>query len=180
MRGYARLLVLILAGWVVGACDGDSGPTGPSRTDVAGVYSICQLSFVPGGALAQVNLLTAAMETANTQVQKPELRVDPGPAIQLIYTPKGAFVDQRVGGTYELSGNSATLRFTEGDRNALLLPERLTVSFQTSPRQLAASSSDRYRVPRAEYAKLSGQSETNLAEQIEGQLSATFRAGGCT
>ena len=180
MRGYARICYSLLAGAAVAACDGDGGPTGPTRMEVAGVYSVCQMTFTPGGALAPVNILSAAIETTSTQVQRPELRLDSGDPVQLVYTPKGAFVDQRVQGTYSLSGNTASLRFTDSSRNAVLLPERVTLTYQASPRQLAVASSDTYTVPRADYARLSGQPETNLAPQIEGRLAATFRAGGCS
>lgn len=180
MRTLFRYSLLLLAGAATAACgDDDSGPTGPSRAEVAGVYSICQLTFIPAGTLASVNVLTSAFETSNTQVQQPELRVDPGSAIELVYTPRGAFVSQNVRGTYDLSGSRATLRFPENSRNTLLLPERLNVSFQASPRQLSVASSDAFSVPRAEYARLSGQPEANLADQIEGRLAATFRVGGC-
>jgi hypothetical protein len=180
MRKLVRFGLLFLAGFAATACDDDDGPTGPTRADVAGIYRVCQLTFVPAGALASVNLLDTAFETQNTQVQRPELRLDrTRNDIELVYTPRGEFVSRSVRGTYDLSGQRVTLRFPDSARNALLLPERLTLNFQTTPRQLATASSDPFTVPRADYARLSGQAETNLAPQIEGRLSATFRENSC-
>ena len=181
MRSFLRLALVLLAGTAAAACDDDDGPTGPTRAQVAGIYAVCQLTFDPAGTLASVSLLDTAIETANAQVDPPELRVDAtSTAIQLAYTPKGEFVERTVAGTYDLSGNRASLRFTDAaSRNALLLPERLDVNFQAAPRQLGVTASTAYSVPRARYAELTGQSEANLAPQIQGQLVATFRSPSC-
>lgn len=179
MRRSSRLSLLLLA-TLVAACDNDSSPVGPSPADVAEIYSVCELAFVPAGALTRVDVAAVAFETTDTRVQEPELRVDPGTDVQLVYTPKGGFVSQEVRGTYSLRGDRVTLRFPQSGRNALLLPEQLALDFQASPQQLSVTSSSSYSVPRADYARLSGQPEANLAPQIEGQLAATFRVGGCS
>lgn len=181
MRGrIVRLGLLFLTGFAVTACGDDDGPTGPTRADVAGIYQVCQLTFVPAGALASVNLIDTAFERQNTQVQRPELRLDrTRNDIELVYTPRGEFVSRNVRGTYDLSGQRVTLRFPDAARNALLLPDRLVLDFQAAPRQIATVNSDSYSVPRADYARLSGQSEANLAPQIEGRLTATFRENSC-
>src|SRR5690606_7087510 len=67
MKKHLRTSLVLLAGAALAACgdDGD-GPTGPSRAEVAGIYSICQLTFTPAGTLGSVNLLDVAFETENT------------------------------------------------------------------------------------------------------------------
>lgn len=180
MTRLLRLSLVLLSGLAAAACGGDGGggPTGPTRAQVAGRYAVCALTFTPAGALASVDLLGTAIETTGTQAQ---LRVDPGTAIQLAYTPRGAFVERFVNGTYDLGGSRATLRFSDATaRSALLLPDRLELDFQSAPQVLSTTSSSAYNVPRARYAELTGQSEANLAQQIEGRLSATFRLNSCS
>lgn len=181
LRGWlAPLLLLPLA-----ACGDDDG-SGPDRLtagEVAGVYSVCQLTFVPEGGLASVAIPQVAFESQASGVQPPALRVDPLQEIQLVYTPKGGFVSQDLRGTFQLSGaDGVTLRFDDRGtvrRGTLLLPERTTLRYTGTPQALVSTGGETYTVPRADYARLSGQSETNLAEQIRGSLTASFRAGGC-
>lgn len=184
MRSPNRSLLATLLLPLIAACGDDgSGPDRLTAAEVSAAYSICQLVFSPEGGLASVNLVQAGFETQASGVQTPLLRIDPIREIELVYTPKGQVVSQNVRGTFEVSGASeVTLRFEDRGsvrRSALLLPDRATLQFQPSPQSLSVASSDAYTVPRAEYARLSGQSETNLAEQIRGRLNASFRAGGC-
>ena len=181
LRGWLAPLLLL----PIAAC-GDDDASGPDRLDpveVAGVYSVCQLAFVPEGGLASVSIPEVAFETEASGVQLPLLRVDASRQVQLAYTPKGAFVGQDLRGTFVVAGQSdVTVSFDDRGtvrRAALLLPDRLTLRFTASPQTLASATETSYTVPRADYARLTGQSETNLAEQIRGRLTASFRAGGC-
>lgn len=179
MRRSSRLSLLLLA-TLAAACDSSSTPLGPSAADVAGRYAVCELAFVPAGALPRVDVAAAVFEVADTSARAPELRVDPiSNNIQLVYTPKGGLVEHDVRGTYSLKGDRVTLHL-QSERNALLLPEQLPLDFQPSPQQLSVTSPASYSVPRADYVRLSGHPEANLAPQIEGQLAATFRVGGCS
>lgn len=168
------------AALLLAACDGDpSGPSGARLTaeDVAGRYAVCALRFVPEGAQPEVNIVAAAFETGTS-----ELAVDRGSRdFELEYVPRGEFADRELTGTYSLGTEELTLNFTVGvsARERILLPERIRLAYQASPRRLTADGSVRHDVPRGEYARLAGIPETGLADRIPGRLHATFGSPNC-
>jgi hypothetical protein len=178
-RWLAAPLMLALA-----ACDDGTGPDRLIPEDVAGIYAVCTLSFVPeNAALPTVDVRTAAFELSQDR-QQPFLALDPNSArtFELQYVPRGQFSDREVRGTYALRPEQVELRFNTTGVNPsdLLLPERVTLDFQPSPLQVSAGESPFYSVPRSTYAQLAGIGESGLAEQIRGRLAARFQAPRCT
>ena len=174
-----RAVPLLLLAPLLASCGDSTGPDTPSMEDVSGVYQVCALTFTPeGDALTPVNIVTAAFETANQQVTQPRLAVDPDiGTFEVKYTPKGQFSDRELSGTYTLRGSTATLKFSSGSEvqpEKLLLPSTLPLTFQPDPKELSLASSSSYSVPRAEYARLKGVSETGLADRISGTVTARF------
>lgn len=173
MRRFALSVLLPL----LAACGDSTGPV--TTAEVGGVYQVCSLVFTPAGnTLQPVDIRVAATDTSpgitnpsrltlSTQVREFELQ----------YTPKNDVLPQRPRGTYETRANTVGLVFAEPARvaSALLLPARLGLDFQASPKALVvAQTQGSYRVPRADYARLAGVSQTNLPTEIEGSLAGRF------
>jgi hypothetical protein len=184
-RPPTRLAAVLFSLPLLTACGDDEGPTGPdplTRDEVAGFYEVCTLSFTPEGSLQPVDIRAAAFELSNPQIDRPLLAVDPTGSFELEYTPKGKFTDEEVRGTVDPRVGTVELRFgNNGVAPAtLLLPGSVSATYQPSPRALLVEPSDRYEVPRADYARLGGFSESGLADRIPGRLRARFAApGGC-
>jgi hypothetical protein len=177
----SRRLLILLCVPVLAACDDSTGPSGLSGDDVAGIYQICSLAFVPeGGVLPTVDIKAKAFETTNTDVTQPRVTVDVlGSTFELKYTPKGQFSDRELHGTYSIRGNTVTLKFGAGsdvEPGTLLLPGTIPVDFQESPQELSTEGTAAYSVPRTSYAQLAGASASGLAEQIPGRATARFAA----
>ena len=187
-RLVRRSLLLVPLVMMSVACDGDStGTAGLIPEEVAGVYSICTLTFTPeGGVLPAVDIRDKAMET-NPQggISAPNLKLNPTSdrMFELEYVPRGQIIAQRPSGTYGLGRGTVTLNFTGGGAavSSILLPNSILLDFQTGPNRLqTASGQSTYLVPRANYARLAGVSETNLPDQVRGSLNARFAVGGCS
>lgn len=176
MRRGASLLALA----ALAACDDTTGPGGDrlQPEDVAGVYLVCQLRFVPEGAQPEVDIVAAGINPGAAQLA---LDVEPQ-SFELEFTPRGQFTDRELRGSYDLREGEVTLRpsTTGVNRESLLLPDRIPLAFQASPRRLTLQSSQPYDVPRADYARLAGIPETGLATRIPGRLSARFGFPGCS
>jgi hypothetical protein len=177
----SRRLLILLCVPVLAACDDSTGPSGLTGDDVAGVYEVCSLAFVPdGGVLPTVDIKAKAFETANTNVLQPRVTVDVlGSTFELKYTPKGQFSDRELDGTYSIRGSTVTLKFGPGsdvEPGTLLLPGSIPVEFQESPLELGTEGTAVYNVPRNSYAQLAGVSASGLAEQIPGRATARFAA----
>jgi hypothetical protein len=188
-RLFRRSLLIVPLVMASVACDGDStGPAGLSPEEVAGVYSICTLTFTPeGGFLPAVDIRDKAMET-NPQggIPAPTLTLNPisDRQFELAYVPRGQLIAQRPSGTYGLGRGNVTLNFSSGGATSvgsILLPNSILLDFQTGPNRLqTAAGQSTYLVPRANYARLAGVSETNLPDQVRGALAARFAVGGCS
>lgn len=178
-RWLAVPLMLVLS-----ACDDGTGPDRLTPEDVAGIYAVCTLSFVPENtALPTVDVRTAAFELSQDRPQ-PFLALDPNTArtFELQYVPRGQFSDREVRGSYELRREQVNLRFNTSGVNPaeLLLPELVVLDFEPSPLRLSVGESPLHSVPRSSYARLAGIGESGLAEQIRGRLAARFQAPRCT
>ena len=168
-----------LALLALGACDGDgTGPSGRLTAEqVAGRYEVCELRFAPEGAQPAVDVLAAGVEAGSAT-----LAVDGNQRYyELQFTRKGEFTDREIAGSYELGREEVTLQLTSTAdvRDALLLPDRIRLGHQESPRRLAAAGETPYDVPRADYARLAGIPEAGLADRIPGRLHATFSVAPC-
>lgn len=181
MRRFLRLPLLLLAGGALAAC-GDDGPTGPTLTpaEVADRYAVCSLVFDPeGDVLPQVDVRAAAFE-ADNPVTQAGIGLNATRTFELEYTPEGQNTDVELPGNFTISGTTVDLRFTSATAaSAILLPQSVRLAFQAAPKQLSVTRSDEYEVPRSDYARLAGISESGLAERIPGRLQASFRVGGC-
>ena len=185
----ARTLPLAAAVMALPACDGGNGfnPNRLTPDDVAAVYNVCELRFVPSQTvLPAADLRTAVMNPAPPAPrQAPSLAVG-GFQYDLVYTRKSDNFLQQLRGAVAYGSNEIELRFFSGDTPTgaaaeLLLPDELTLAFQAAPRRLTSSGAGNlnYSVRRADYARAAGISEQNLSERIEGQLSARFQEGAC-
>lgn len=179
LRGTAVLCGIA----ALAACGDSTGVVTLTPQDVTGSYEVCSLVFQPENPTQPaVDIRTAVFETEDTAgVQQPRLAVDQQPReFALLYTRKGQFVPQNITGNYDLTASGLTLKFPGGSNpGGFLLPDRLALEFQASPMVLWTDSSDRYSVPRSDYARLAGVPETGLADQIPGHLSARFEDRFC-
>jgi hypothetical protein len=172
-----RRLVFLLLAPLLTACGDSTGPV--STEDVGGVYQVCSLVFTPGGGtLPAVNVRAVVMDTASTSPNPPRLTLSTQVRdFELAYTPRNDVLVRRPGGSYEAGRNTVTLAFTDPAlvASTLLLPARLRLEVQVSPKALQASDTqDVHRVARADYARLAGISQTNLPTEIEGSVSGRF------
>jgi hypothetical protein len=180
MKALRRSLCLAILLPSLAAC-GDStssGSLGPA--DVAQLYELCELSFVPDNPTQpSVDIRSQAFETTNTSVRKPQLALDEDRTVGLLFTRKGQFVPQEIRGTFTVSGEQVVLRFPTSENPAnYLLPETVWLDFQDSPRQLTADATT-YAVKRTAYAGLAGIPEAGLADQIPGHLIARAQFETC-
>ncbi|CAN5375548.1 hypothetical protein BH23GEM4_BH23GEM4_06980 [soil metagenome] len=174
----ARPVLPLLCAALLTACGDDS--TGPNRLtpeDVSGSYAVCSLSFDPAGSLAPVDVRAQVIETGSGS-----LILTNQSSTQLTYRAKGDLLVRFLDGSFSLGRGDVTLTFSgQADRKAaLLLPADgvLTLDFDALSRTLSTSSLT-YSVARADYERVSGTSEPNLAANITGTLTASFTAGGC-
>lgn len=174
----AALMILVGSA----GCGGDGGgPVGPTPQEIAGIYSLCALTFDPeGDLLSTVDVMDRGIELEG--VRHPQLQVDASRGFQILLTPEGQFVERSLLGTYLQSGNRLRLTFAGGTASPadFLLPPTLELAFQQTPKSLTTAATPVYEVDRATYARLAGQSESGLAERIPGKLMAAFKAGDCS
>lgn len=180
VRIGAAGLILLLAG--AGCDEKGGGPLGPSAEDVAGIYHVCSLDFDPeGDLLTTVDIIERGFETEDTQVRDPQLQVDASRDFQLLFTPKGQFVERSMIGRYTPVATRIQLGFTGGTAAAasFLFPPSLELAFQETPKSLTTAATGVYDVARADYARMAGVSESGLADRIPGRMMAVFQSGGC-
>lgn len=176
-RAFWALPVLLAA---CGDGDGGTRPAALTRAEVADIYAVCALSFVPDGVLPPVDIRSAAFELDNPQVSHPRLGLEGTGTFEMEYTPKGQNTDRELPGSFDTSGtDQVELRFANPTAVAsILLPDRLVLRFQAGTKTLSTGANPQYTVPRSDYARLAGVSESGLAERIPGRLAARFAAGG--
>jgi hypothetical protein len=180
MKAFRRSLSLAILLPALAAC-GDStssGDLGPA--DVAQLYELCELTFVPNNPTQPtVDVRSQAFETTNTSVRQPQLALDADRSVGLLFTRKGQFVPQEIRGTFTVSGEQVVVRFPASENPSnYLLPETVRLDFQESPLQLTADSTT-YAAKRTAYAGLAGIPEAGLADQIPGHLVARAQFGTC-
>lgn len=184
MKGiHIRSTAVALLGTALVACgDGGTGPVPVSPDEVADIYRICTLRFEPSGSQPPVDIREEVFELENPDVGSPQLRMNPTQEMQLVYTNRGEFVERSMTGTFTIRGDRVRLRITAGTvaPSAILLPPELELTYRANPKALVAEPSDIYEVRRQDYTRVSGVSESGLAETIPGRLTAAFRKGTCS
>lgn len=190
MRSSVVRLLALSTLFAAAACDG--GGTGSNRltpAEVAGVYRICALRFVPdNSAFPAANLLERVVHVT-PPAGKPEPTVTLSPVsaeFQLSYTRRVDNFTRELLGGVSYSTRAVTLRFFTDQDNPnvvaaeLLLPSEATFSFQAGPKRLTTTGSRSYTVTRREYARAAGVEESGFAATIPGRLEATLQEGTCS
>jgi hypothetical protein len=191
LRTLSRLSTFAAAVGALAACDGDNGFTVDNLTpaEVAGVYSVCSLTFTPTQtALPAANLLQSVVQPAPPAGKPaPTLTLSPTTAqFELVYTRRGDNFLQQLRGTVEYGESSVFLYAGSSETGSaiaqelLLPPSHLDLRFATAPKRLSAGAEvSQYSVRRIDYARAAGITEEGLADRIFGHLSASFAEGGC-
>lgn len=188
---FTAVPLLALATLFATACDGDSsGSQRLTPGDVAGVYRICTLRFVPVNSIfPAANLLERIVDnTPPAGKPDPTLTLSPSSsAFQLIYTSQADAFTQDLRGEVSYGRSEVFPRFyaDNDSRGAiateLLLPPRVALSFSDSPRRLATGGSDgTYSVSRRAYATAAGVNESGLDDTIQGRIEISLREGSCS
>ena len=178
-RTFCALMALLIP---LAACGDDDGTSVNRLTteEVGANYAVCTLRFTPdGGEPAAVDLLTSA-NASGAQLQV----LGSSRQFALSYQPADG-LPQVAAGTYQLGASTIDLRFnSSAAATTLLLPtgRDIKLDFQPSPKQLATSSTatTSYTISRADYERVTNTTRPNLANQINGTLTASFRAGSCS
>lgn len=190
MRSSVVRLLALSALFAAAACDGNgTGGNRLSASDVAGVYRVCALRFVPDNtAFPAANLLERVVHvTPPAGKPEPTVTIAPDGPFQLSYTRRtDLFTRELVGGT-SYGSDAVTLRFYSDQDNPnavaaeLLLPDQARFTYRaTGPRRLTTSTSRSYSVTRREYARAAGVEESGFAASIPGHLEATLQEGACS
>jgi len=188
---FTAVPLLALATLFAAACDDDSsGSQRLTPGEVAGVYRVCTLRFVPvNSILPAANLLERIVDnTPPAGKPEPTLTLSPSnSAFQLIYTSQADAFTQDLRGEVSYGRNEVFPRFYADDDNRgaiateLLLPAWTTLRFSDSPRRLDTDGSDgTYSVPRRAYATAAGIDESGLSSTIEGRAEISLRQGSCS
>ena len=182
----ARTLALCAAAVLPACGDGGTGSQGLTPSQVQGVYSVCSLRFTPTQTAFPVAdlLATVVNPTPPAPKQPPSFTLSGQTnAYQLIYTRRSDNFLQQLNGSLVLRQSEIAVDFPEESQSEvvreLLLPYALAFTFSDNPKRLSSAGSYTYSVRRGDYARAAGISETGLAEQISGQLTATFTTGTC-
>ena len=188
---FTAVPLLALTTLFATACDGDSsGSQRLTPGEVAGVYRVCTLRFVPVNSIfPAANLLERIVDnTPPAGKPEPTLTLSPSnSAFQLIYTSEADAFTQDLRGEVSYGRSEVFPRFyaDSDSRGAiateLLLPASSRLSFDSSPKRLATDGSDgTYSVPRRAYATAAGINEQGLSSMIEGRIEISLREGSCS
>lgn len=183
---FRSLVAVAMLATAAAACGGGgTGATLLTPDQVGGIYRICSLTFLPAGPNRPVlDLRAAVMDT----VQRPGL---PMPQVRLSsqryefvleFVPPDDFVERRFNHSYRTGPRTVALDFPDPAEAmaTLLLPASLELEFSEGPRTLRITDTyAEHRVPRADYQRLTGIVDPNLADPVVGRLSGAFRTGGC-
>jgi hypothetical protein len=170
----------------VSACGG--GGTGAvvlTPEQVGGIYQICSLVFQPAGpGRPPLDLRAAVMDTTpRPGLPQPQVRLSSTRyEFVLEFVPPGDFVERRFNHTFRTGPRTVALDFPNPVEamSALLLPPSLELEYTENPRSLRVTDVFReHRVPRADYQRLAGIQDPNLADPVIGSLTGVFRSGGC-
>jgi hypothetical protein len=190
MRSFVVRLLALSTLVAAAACDGDG--TGGSRltpADVAGVYRVCTLRFVPdNSAFPAANLLERVVHTT-PPAGKPEPTVTVSPVsaeYQLSYTRRVDNFTRELLGGVSFGADDVRFRFYADQDNPsvtaaeLLLPAEATLAFQSGPKRLTTTGARTYSVARREYARAAGVDESGFAATIPGRLDLVLRENTCS
>lgn len=180
MKEFRRYLSLLALVPLVAACGDSTGPAGLKPADVAGLYRICAIEFVPENPTQpRLDVLTTVFETTNVEVQKPRIALDANGRSTLMFTKKGEFGPRLIEGAFDLNGDRVTVRIpATASPSTYLLPEILQLTYQEEIPELSAEAGV-YSVKRDDYARLAGIPAAGLAEQIPGRLSVRAQSLPC-
>ncbi len=181
---FRSLFVLPLLALVLAACPRDgTGPVLLTPEQVAGTYEVCSLVFTPNNALfPAVDVRAHAIDT------RPEAPLRAGLLLRINRTFELRFTSpddeiHSLGGSFQLGASAVSLTFSAGTaataRTTLLLPNRLDLEFEDTPRQQLSTSQATTSALRADYAHLAQVSESGLDTEIPGTISARFAVGSC-
>ncbi|HEX8212317.1 MAG TPA: hypothetical protein VF584_19230 [Longimicrobium sp.] len=190
MRSSVVRLLALSTLFAAAACDGDG--TGGNRltpVEVAGVYRVCTLRFVPdNSAFPAANLLERVVHvTPPAGKPEPTVTLSPEGAFQLSYTRRSDAFTREIVGAIEYGADAVTLRFYNDADNPnaiaaeLLLPQQTAFTYQAAaPRRLTTNSARSYSVTRRDYARAAGVEEAGFAATIPGRLEASLQEGTCS
>jgi hypothetical protein len=190
MRSTVVRLLAVSALFTAAACGGDgSGGNRLSPVDVAGVYRVCALRFVPdNSAFPAANLLERVVHTTPPAGKpEPTITLAPDGAFQLSYTRRADSFSRELIGAIDYGSDALTLRFYNNPDNPnpvaaeLLLPNEVRFGYQgAAPRRLTATAVRSYSVTRREYARAAGVDESGFASTIPGRMEATLQEDNCS
>jgi hypothetical protein len=190
MRSSVVRLLALSTLFAAAACDG--GGTGGNRltpVEVAGVYRVCALRFVPdNSAFPVANLLERVVHvTPPAGKPEPTVTLSPDGAFQLSYTRRSDSFTREIVGAIDYGSDAVTLRFYNDADNPnaiaaeLLLPQQSAFTYQTAAsRRLNTNSARSYSVTRRDYARAAGVEEAGFAATIPGRLEASLQEGTCS
>ena len=190
MRSFVVRLLALSTLVAAAACDGNgTGGTRLTPVEVAGVYRVCTLRFVPDNtAFPAANLLERVVHvTPPAGKPEPTVTLSPDGAYQLSYTRRSDAFTRELLGSIAYASDGVTLRFYNDQDNPnavaaeLLLPHEASFTYRASaPRRLSTSTSRSYPVTRREYARAAGVEESGFAATIPGHLEASLQEGTCS
>jgi len=190
MRSSVVRLLALSTLFATAACGSDgTGGTRLTPVEVAGVYRVCTLRFVPdNSAFPAANLLERVVHvTPPAGKPEPTVTLSPDGAFQLSYTRRSDAFTRELVGAIEYRSDGVALRFYNDADNPnaiaaeLLLPQQTTLTYQqTGQRRFTTNSARSYSVTRREYARAAGVEEAGFAATIPGRLEATLQEGTCS
>jgi hypothetical protein len=187
MRSPAQLLRagLLAAALPLAACnDGGSGPDRLSPSQVADVYNLCSLKFVPANNILPVaDLMTAVVDTT-PPAGRPEATISIANGVyDLVYTRAGDAFLRQLQGSVTYGSTSVTLQTPEENvvTSELLLARPLTLTFIPGPpKALAGQTQFTYAVARDDYARAIGSNGQGLAQTIAGSMTISLSTAPCS
>lgn len=161
----AGVMALVMATLALTSCGGD--PSSPSRPEVAGTYTMTQLTFDPQGVLPEVNVLGRVGDAA------PRLVLAPAGEAQLIFEDPVTGLIRTSTGRYTTPQGSVRVDFGDGDEFRTVLLSRRMVFTGGSSITFEGSAPD--GVSRQRLLQLVPEwADEQLLDPVPGQLTVTF------
>jgi hypothetical protein len=180
MKRFRKEVALALLAPALAACGDATGSSSLTPADVAGLYEICTMRFIPDNPTQpDVDIRATVFETTKPGVRSPQLALDVDRRAGILFTLKDRNVPDELTGSFNLTGDRVVVSLPASeDPSSFLLPGSLSLDFQTTVPELT-SDANVYSVDRDDYARLSGVSEAGLAAQIPGHLSVRAQTLQC-